>query len=206
MFSSTTQPTLGSNNVSYVRNHHLGALLDLCPRINRLDLATCYHISDLTVLTDAQTGDETEPGGSETGETRRMALRALNLQGCFRIGNVQVASFGVLSTLEVLDLSYCYAVGDPGLVSLAGTLPLLRWLNLEACRLVGDASMAAVAQFRSMAYLNVGRMPLLTDRGLADLASLDGLEELRLRGCNNCTSYGVAVLLKALPGLHNVLV
>jgi Leucine-rich repeat (LRR) protein len=76
-------------------------------------------------------------------------------------------------------------------LTVAATVPSLRHLIVEACPLISDAGLAHVASLSQLQLLNLSLCEI-TDAGLAHVSSLTQLQSLNLSDCSLMTVAGLA--------------
>ena len=157
-----------------------------CPRLRRLDLSYCKHITDrsmahlaahaanrLQSLSLTRCTSITDAGFQTWAPYRFTELTHLCLADCTYLSdNSIIALVNAAKNLTHLDLSFCCALSDTATEVVALGLPLLRELRLAFCgSAVSDASLGCIA------------------------LHLDELRGLSVRGCVRVTGNGVETVL-----------
>ncbi|KAF5123922.1 F-box/LRR-repeat protein 14 [Metarhizium anisopliae] len=160
-----------------------------CPKLNRLDLSYCKHITDrsmahlaahasdrLRSLTLTRCTSITDVGFQSWAQYRFEKLTNLCLADCTYLSdNAIVALVNAAKNLTHLDLSFCCALSDTSTEVVALGLPLLRELRMAFCgSAVSDASLESIA-------LHLNELEGLSVRGCVRVTG-KGLENI-LRGC-----------------------
>ncbi|KAL8401119.1 hypothetical protein RB596_008056 [Gaeumannomyces avenae] len=164
-----------------------------CPRLCRLDLSYCKHITDrsmahlaahasgrLEALSLTRCTSITDAGFQAWAPHRFDALRRLCLADCTYLSDkAVVALVAAAKNLTHLDLSFCCALSDTATEVVALGLPQLRELRLAFCgSAVSDASLGCIA------------------------LHLNELEGISVRGCVRVTGLGVENVLEACARLR----
>ncbi|KAL8372551.1 hypothetical protein RB595_002065 [Gaeumannomyces hyphopodioides] len=164
-----------------------------CPRLRRLDLSYCKHITDrsmahlaahasgrLEALSLTRCTSITDAGFQAWAPHRFDALRRLCLADCTYLSDkAVVALVAAAKNLTHLDLSFCCALSDTATEVVALGLPQLRELRLAFCgSAVSDASLGCIA------------------------LHLNELEGVSVRGCVRVTGLGVENVLEACARLR----
>ncbi|KAI5865755.1 RNI-like protein [Durotheca rogersii] len=157
-----------------------------CPKLKRLDLSYCKHITDrsmahmamhasgrLQSLTLTRCTSITDTGFQSWAQFRFTQLSRLCLADCTYLSdNAVVALVHAAKALTHLDLSFCCALSDTATQVVALGLPQLRELRMAFCgSAVSDSSLACVA------------------------LHLNDLERLSVRGCVRVTAHGIDSVL-----------
>ena len=125
-------------------------------------------------------------------------LQVLNLSGNRKITNAGLAQLASLKNLRFLDLPYCRQINDVGLSHVAD-LKGLRMLNLAECREITDAGLVYLGKLKNLEMLSLHDCRKITDAGLVHLEKLTSLKRLDLSKCGKLTPAGIKRLKKALP-------
>jgi hypothetical protein len=113
-------------NCPFLSDVHLGHIVRLCPRLERLCLDGCPEVSDAGVA-----------------EARRLpCLRQLLLAGC-QVDGAFARELGCLEQLREVRVAGSELLGDEGCAALAG-LPALRKAGVAGCLEVGPEGLAAL--------------------------------------------------------------
>ncbi|KAG6013366.1 hypothetical protein E4U43_007324 [Claviceps pusilla] len=160
-----------------------------CPRLSKLDLSYCKHITDrsmahlaahasarLRSLSLTRCTSITDMGFQSWAQYRFEKLTHLCLADCTYLSdNAIVALVNAAKNLTHLDLSFCCALSDTSTEVVALGLPLLRELRMAFCgSAVSDASLESIA-------LHLNELEGLSVRGCVRVTG-KGLENI-LRGC-----------------------
>ncbi|KAI1431821.1 RNI-like protein [Xylaria sp. CBS 124048] len=158
-----------------------------CPKLKRLDLSYCKHITDrsmahmaahasnrLQSLSLTRCTSITDAGFKAWAPFRFDNLSHLCLADCtYLTDNAIVALVHAAPALTHLDLSFCCALSDTATEVVALGLPRLRELKMAFCgSAVSDNSLACIAQH------------------------LNDLERLSVRGCVRVTGAGIDSILE----------
>jgi len=164
-----------------------------CPKLRRLDLSYCKHITDRTMIHLANHASErleqlsltrctsiTDNGFQAWMRHRFVSLTHLYLADCTYLSdNSIIALVGGAKNLTHLDLSFCCALSDTATEVVALGLPLLQELKLAFCgSAVSDASLGTIA------------------------LHLNDLRGLSVRGCVRVTAHGVENVLEGCRRLE----
>ena len=134
-------------------------------------------------------------------------LRQIDLRGT-KVTDTTLEYLAELPLLESVDVGFAQ-ITDNGIDSL-GALPNLQRLTLGGNKLT-DVGLQALRQLRSLQYLDLGGAQRtdsgmwsisMTDSGINAIATLENLQELRLRGIAIASRHLEA--LKALPKLERL--
>lgn len=170
--------------------HHLphGTVIG-CPKLSKLDLSYCKHITDRSMahlaahasnrlhsLSLTRCTSITDMGFQSWAQYRFEKLTHLCLADCTYLSdNAIVALVNAAKNLTHLDLSFCCALSDTSTEVVALGLPLLRELRMAFCgSAVSDASLESIA-------LHLNELEGLSVRGCVRVTG-KGLENI-LRGC-----------------------
>ena len=119
-------------------------------------------------------------------------LRQLNLSQCAKLTDKALAGISKSTTLESLNLGYCGSLTAACAPSL-GAMTSLKELNLENVGLA-NAAMRNLAKLKGLTSLDIA-LSMVTDEGLATIATLPKLKRLGLRACrNHVTMQGIKAL------------
>ncbi|KAI0004713.1 cyclic nucleotide-binding domain-containing protein [Xylariaceae sp. FL0662B] len=158
-----------------------------CPKLKRLDLSYCKHITDrsmahmaaharnrLQSLSLTRCTSITDAGFQSWTTFRFTNLSHLCLADCTYLSdNAIIALVSAAESLTHLDLSFCCALSDTATEVVALSLPQLRELKMAFCgSAVSDNSLACIAQH------------------------LNDLERLSVRGCVRVTAVGLENVLE----------
>jgi len=163
-----------------------------CPKLKRLNLSYCKHITDrsmahmaahasnrLQSLSLTRCTSITDAGFQSWAAFRFVNLSHLCLADCTYLSdNAIVALVNAAKALTHLDLSFCCALSDTATEVVALGLPHLRELKMAFCgSAVSDNSLACIA------------------------LHLNELERLSVRGCVRVTASGIASVLEGCSRL-----
>lgn len=164
-----------------------------CPKLKRLDLSYCKHITDrsmahlaahasnrLESLSLTRCTSISDAGFQSWAPFRFNNLTHLCLADCTYLSdNAVVALVNAAKSLTHLDLSFCCALSDTATEVVALGLPMLRELKMAFCgSAVSDNSLACVA-------LHLNDLERLSVRGCVRVTAI-GLESI-LDGCTRLT-------------------
>jgi len=110
------------------------------------------------------------------------SLRRLNLNDCSTISSKGVSALQTLTKLEFLDISWCNAVDDAGLVPTLSKLIHLQELKLAQVYNITDATCKAISKLTNLQILDLEEDFRITKAGLQELLSLSSLRHLTLKG------------------------
>ncbi|KAJ7297284.1 hypothetical protein O6H91_Y016500 [Diphasiastrum complanatum] len=184
----------------------LTKILERYPNIMYLDLSSCVQINDQCIAFTAEYLGARLLSINLT-RTRGFSDAALDIiaRKCVRLWDVDlsycssVRDFGVvalsqLSNLQCLKLIGCYEISDTALVYLGARCKKLSLLNLRGCLGISDIAIVSLAaNCKQLHTLDVS-YTVVTDEGLAAVASLSYLENLHLVSCNNISDRGLDYL------------
>lgn len=124
-------------------------------------------------------------------------LRELNLTYCTRVENSDLLSITKLKTLENLNLSFCYRVGDEGIQYIARNLGNLTTLDVSNCPKITDLGVHHIGRhLTGLKKLNLLSNWRITDAGILSLThSLAELEYLNLSSCKEVTNVGLSEIM-----------
>ncbi|GAB0137957.1 hypothetical protein EsDP_00006207 [Epichloe bromicola] len=160
-----------------------------CPKLSKLDLSYCKHITDrsmahlaahastrLRSISLTRCTSITDAGFQSWAQYRFEKLTHLCLADCTYLSdNAVVALVNAAKNLTHLDLSFCCALSDTSTEVVALGLPMLRELRMAFCgSAVSDASLESIA-------LHLNELEGLSVRGCVRVTG-KGLENI-LRGC-----------------------
>ncbi|KAI1138087.1 RNI-like protein [Hypoxylon sp. FL0543] len=163
-----------------------------CPKLKRLNLSYCKHITDRSMVHMAQHASNrlqsltltrctsiTDAGFQAWAPFRFAHLSRLCLADCTYLSDTAiVALVHAAKALTHLDLSFCCALSDTATEVVALGLPQLRELRMAFCgSAVSDNSLACVA------------------------LHLNDLERLSVRGCVRVTANGIESVLEGCANL-----
>ena len=149
-------------------------IVELAPYLTRLDLAGCWKLADLGLV------------------SQLTALQHINLSGCDQVSDLSVLA--QLKSLQHLDLGWCDQVSD---LSVLAQLISLQHLDLSGCSKVDDLS--ALAQLTSLQHLDLSGCRQFSD--LSVLAQFTSLQHLDLSGCRQFSDLSVLAQLTSLQHL-----
>ncbi|XP_055379384.1 F-box/LRR-repeat protein 14 [Condylostylus longicornis] len=164
-------------------------------KLKHLNLRSCWHISDQGIGHLAGLSKKTAEGN--------LALESLGLQDCQRLSDEALGHIAQgLTSLKVINLSFCVSVTDSGLKHLA-KMPELQELNLRSCDNISDIGMAYLTEgCTGLTCLDVSFCDKITDHALAHIANgLDNLKSLSLNQCQ-ITDEGIEKIAKSLRDLE----
>ncbi|KAK3382169.1 hypothetical protein B0T24DRAFT_672173 [Lasiosphaeria ovina] len=177
-----------------------------CPRLKRLNLSYCKHITDrsmvhlaahacnrLQSLSLTRCTSITDAGFQSWAPYRFTELTHLCLADCTYLSdNSIVALVSAAKNLTHLDLSFCCALSDTATEVVALGLPMLRELRLAFCgSAVSDASLGCVAlHLNELRGLSVRGCVRVTGNGVENVLEGCGrLEWVDVSQCKNLTGW-----------------
>lgn len=168
--------------------------LSACPGLTTRGLAALGGARRLTSLDLADNPQLVD--GALTGLPRLTRLRSLWLSRCAGLSDESLAVVGRLPALETLSIGGCTGLSASGLAALQS---LRRLRQLEAAIPgLDDRALVHIGQLVALEQLWIvdasGAVPdgtLFSDAGLAELAGLPALRELRLHGCGGVEGAGL---------------
>jgi F-box/leucine-rich repeat protein 14 len=192
-------------------------------KLKRLNLRSCWHISDQGIGHLAGLSKETAEGN--------LQLEYLGLQDCQRLSDESLKHIAQgLTSLKVINLSFCISVTDSGLKFLS-KMPKLEELNLRACDNISDIGMAGLAEEggcsirsldvsfcekigdQALHHLSQGLFHLkslslsscqISDEGLEKLGKMHELEVLNVGQCSKISDKGLETLANELVNLQSI--
>ena len=139
-------------------------------------------------------------------------LRLLDASDCWRLTDAGLRALGepsasaLAGSLECLNISAAYEVGDEGVEHLAN-LKRLRALSLRSCfRITGRGLKAIARSLADLIHLDLSHTDL-DDAALEELASpaaRGALRRLSVASCDRLTDAAVAAVASAFPNLENL--
>lgn len=175
-----------------------------CPRLRRLNLSYCKHITDrsmahlaahasnrLQSLSLTRCTSITDAGFQSWAPYRFNELTHLCLADCTYLSdNSIIALVNAAKNLTHLDLSFCCALSDTATEVVALGLPLLRELRLAFCgSAVSDASLGCVAlHLNELRGLSVRGCVRVTGNGVENV--LEGCGRLEWVDVSQCKNLG----------------
>ena len=175
-----------------------------CPRLRRLNLSYCKHITDrsmahlaahaanrLQSLTLTRCTSITDAGFQAWAPYRFNELTHLCLADCTYLSdNSIIALVNAAKNLTHLDLSFCCALSDTATEVVALGLPLLRELRLAFCgSAVSDASLGCIAlHLNELRGLSVRGCVRVTGNGVENV--LEGCGRLEWVDISQCKNLG----------------
>ncbi|KAK4239310.1 hypothetical protein C8A03DRAFT_14310 [Achaetomium macrosporum] len=175
-----------------------------CPRLRRLNLSYCKHITDrsmahlaahassrLQSLTLTRCTSVTDAGFQSWAPYRFTELTHLCLADCTYLSDKAViALVSAAKNLTHLDLSFCCALSDTSTEVVALGLPMLRELRMAFCgSAVSDASLGCVAlHLNELRGLSVRGCVRVTGNGLENV--LEGCSRLEWVDVSQCKNLG----------------
>ncbi|KAL2022049.1 hypothetical protein VTK56DRAFT_6093 [Thermocarpiscus australiensis] len=175
-----------------------------CPRLSRLNLSYCKHITDrsmahlaahasgrLQSLTLTRCTSVTDAGFAAWAAHRFPRLTHLCLADCTYLSdNSIIALVSAAKALTHLDLSFCCALSDTATEVVALGLPALRELRLAFCgSAVSDASLGCVAlHLNELRGLSVRGCVRVTGTGVENV--LEGCGRLEWLDVSQCKNLG----------------
>ncbi len=168
-----------------------------------LELKGLRNVQELNLRYAEQIGDEGMAAVKEWKKLRRVDLRGT------KVTDTTLGYLGELPELEAIDAGFAQ-VTDNG-IELLSRLERLRELTIGGNKLT-DAGLEALRLLPSLEYLDISGPQRtdsglwsvsLTEKGIASIATLRELRELRLGG-TSITVEGLATLRRGLPRLERL--
>ncbi|KAK1752669.1 hypothetical protein QBC47DRAFT_305465 [Echria macrotheca] len=175
-----------------------------CPRLSRLDLSYCKHITDrsmvhlaahasnrLQSLSLTRCTSITDAGFQAWAPYRFNELTHLCLADCTYLSDNSIISLvNAAKSLTHLDLSFCCALSDTATEVVALGLPLLRELRLAFCgSAVSDTSLGCIAlHLNELRGLSVRGCVRVTGNGVENV--LEGCGRLEWVDVSQCKNLG----------------
>ncbi|KAK4154713.1 hypothetical protein C8A00DRAFT_32533 [Chaetomidium leptoderma] len=175
-----------------------------CPRLRRLNLSYCKHITDrsmahlaahasarLESLSLTRCTSVSDAGFQAWAPYRFTALTHLCLADCTYLSDHSVVALvSAAKSLTHLDLSFCCALSDTATEVVALGLPLLRELKMAFCgSAVSDASLGCVAlHLHELRGLSVRGCVRVTGNGIENV--LEGCSRLEWVDVSQCKNLG----------------
>ncbi|KAG0472165.1 hypothetical protein HPP92_016711 [Vanilla planifolia] len=180
-------------------------LVSRCTGLRTIDLTCCHLLTDNALLAIANYCNNlsclrleacslmTEKGleGIAVACSR---LHEVDLTDC-NVNDTALQCLSQCSELVVLKLGLCTKITCEGLASIGSNGKMLEELDLYRCVGVDDDGLSKIADgCRRLKKLNLCYCSQITDKGLKELARLEELADLELRGLENLTSEGIAAV------------
>lgn len=163
-----------------------------CPKLKRLNLSYCKHITDRSMAHMAQHASN--------------RLQSLSLTRCTSITDAGFQSWAPFrfTNLSRLCLADCTYLSDTAIVALVNAAKSLTHLDLSFCCALSDTATEVVAlglpQLRELKMAFCGSA--VSDNSLACIAlHLNDLERLSVRGCVRVTANGIESVLDGCGNL-----
>ncbi|CAK9813661.1 F-box/LRR-repeat protein 14 [Anthophora plagiata] len=166
-------------------------------KLKRLDIRSCWQVSDLGIAHLAGVNREAAGGN--------LALEHLSLQDCQRLSDEALRHVSIgLTTLKSINLSFCVCITDSGVKHLA-KMSSLRELNLRSCDNISDIGMAYLAEGGSrISSLDVSFCDKIGDQALVHISQgLFNLKSLSLSACQ-ISDEGICKIAKTLHDLETL--
>ena len=137
-------------------------------------------------------------------------LHRLEMSHCQLITDVGLQALSLsCNAISMLDLSYCPALQDPGLIRLISGLPLLTSANLAGLKRISNAvpaCLAASCPLLSMVSFKLCNQIAMDDDGISKMAiGCRQLQHVDLEGCNQLTDKAVIALATRCPKITTLL-
>ncbi|KAE8722706.1 putative transcriptional regulatory protein [Hibiscus syriacus] len=191
----------------FISDPHLEFVAKTCPRLRVLNLNLRKALEEFDEV-DGISGfeDVGNDGVSALANGCRNLTKAL-LRKRRNVGNIAVISLvSFCKNLTSLDLGRCNLVDDQA-VEAIGCSNSIRVLNLEACSLITDHGLAALATGfipRSLKKLVLAECDRITDSGVSMLKHMCCLEELNLAECGPKITYSGGLAVSSLLSLKKL--
>ncbi|KAJ4825085.1 hypothetical protein Tsubulata_035200 [Turnera subulata] len=189
-----------------ITNTHLEFIAKTCPKLEFLNLNL-----------KSPRGGENNDGFCEFSDIDDAGVVALASQCCKlskvflrrrqRVGDVGVVNLvNCARNLSSLDLGRCVLVSDQSLEAIGG-LGSIRVLNLQACSLITDRGLACLATgccSRTLKKLVLAECDRVTDSGVSLLQMIRCLEELNLAECGPKVTDNAGLAIASIPCLQRL--
>ncbi|KAE8722707.1 putative transcriptional regulatory protein [Hibiscus syriacus] len=191
----------------FISDPHLEFVAKTCPRLRVLNLNLRKALEEFDEV-DGISGfeDVGNDGVSALANGCRNLTKAL-LRKRRNVGNIAVISLvSFCKNLTSLDLGRCNLVDDQA-VEAIGCSNSIRVLNLEACSLITDHGLAVLATgfiSRSLKKLVLAECDRITDSGVSMLKHMCCLEELNLAECGPKITYSGGLAVSSLLSLKKL--
>lgn len=182
----------------YITDHFIRQVAKRAQRIRRLNLATCFKITNPAVLDLARrlrclqsvdlTGCNKLQDSALEAIAENTGITSLRLGAVTKLGDSALLRVAArLAGLEELDLTHCPRITDRSATQLFDRCPQLKTLSLGGCWEVSDTSFSRIKLQVNLEHLDVA----VSSIGNAGLQALKGtckkLKYLNLEGCANIT-------------------
>ncbi|XP_057822694.1 EIN3-binding F-box protein 1 [Cryptomeria japonica] len=189
-----------------ITDSDLELIADTCPSLQVLNLNLRQTVSFLEAFEESDMETVTDEGicaiAAGCRDLRRVYLRRRN-----GVGNVgATALIKSSSNLTHLDLSWCHGITDQALEAM-GAASSLQVLILHGCTLVTDwglASLATGSSARTLKRLDLRECDQITDFGVSLLQQLSCLQVLNLAECGPRVTDTGGVALGAVSSLESL--
>uniref|UniRef100_A0A5B7BBF5 Putative F-box/LRR-repeat protein 20-like n=1 Tax=Davidia involucrata TaxID=16924 RepID=A0A5B7BBF5_DAVIN len=190
-----------------ITNANIEFVAKTCPKIEVLNLNYKETHGGLDEFDDIPGLDDVDDYG-----IFEIAVRCRNLTQVFLRRRCQTGNFGVISlvnsaqNLTNLDLGRCNRIVDEALKAI-GDANSLRVLNLQACWLITDRGLACLASgslSRTLKKLVIAECDRITDIGVLHLRQMCCLEELNLADCGPKVTDTGGVAIAAIQTLKKL--
>jgi len=190
--------------------------LSRCAKLEDLDLNGCFRVTpeallhvasncpDLVTLSVSgipAVDDATLQAILRVRDKRKKFTR-LYFNSCSKITDAGIKALSALGeTFLELELAYCPAISDDGIVTLVSCCPNLTVLNLYGCFKLTDASLAVMGSLSNLKDLNLSMCREITDKGVVKFVEGKGgcrmLESFNLYDCIKITDVSLIALSRS---------
>ncbi|XP_048402873.2 F-box/LRR-repeat protein 2 [Stegostoma tigrinum] len=179
---------LNLSNLRYLSDLTFNRLTDCMPKLRKLALAGCPIVFELDPYRGVKTCNPA-PTLSLTNILCFMDRQAATLKW-LNFSHTSITSEAIQSVVQVpglqlegLVLQHCKDLTDDAVCAICSCQPNLTSLDLTGCAELTDKSVLAVANLQFLERLSLGKIRLMTDRGLKNLSSIPTLQALDLSEC-----------------------
>jgi len=186
-----------------------------CPKLSELDLNGCLKVTaealqlvasscpELTALSISgiPVVDDANLQAILRARDKRKKLSRLCLNSCSKLSDVGLRAICILGeSLLELEVAYCPALSDDGVIELIRACPNIVSLNLYGCFKITDKTLAAIGALNSLKDLNLSMCRGITDVGITQLLEGKGvcnvIESLNLYDCTRITDASLRALTR----------
>lgn len=211
---------LNLTNLTAEMNDDLLQGIVCCDQLERLTLANCTHLSDVSLVpilnnnTGLQSVDVTNVSRITDATIHAIVKSKRRLQGLYATGCANISNDAVVTLatecrlLKRIKVNACPLVRDEAAQALVNNCPQLVELDLhENSALSGDIATAALSKLKNLREFRLGHVVQVTDAcfmGFPARPLFDRLRIIDLTACNAITDVTVDRLVVCAPKLRNV--
>eukprot|EP00035_Acanthoeca_spectabilis_P002804 m.89625 g.89625 ORF g.89625 m.89625 type:complete len:367 (+) comp11761_c0_seq1:175-1275(+) len=191
-------------------------LVQLCPRLRKLDFSGCFGLSSDCIALVAERCPLLEEINFAQSSIEDSAV-AILVEKCRNLTSVTVSTCHSLTiavlhelaknpNLTKVNMDYCLGMFADGMIALAEHCPLLTHISFTGCQ-VHDSAVAAFAKHcPGLKSVSLGYSPGVTDESLRALSDhCRRLEHVDLSSCTQVTDDGVRMLAEVCSELRSVI-